>query len=289
MVTDTHQYKAKNCTKGIPCGNACISASKKCKSKLPSNVSASLDAIADPNNLEEGAQTSGATDSDSLKILDSPPESVETIGKGAYGEVYLTPTGTAYKTVLDKEQSISKEEIEIMNDASKLGIAPKLEGVYSDEKGEAKGFEMEFLKDHIPLSKVLEGNSSDQDRADIANSMTNSFAKLHDSGILHLDVHAGNILTNQGGAKIIDYGLSIKFNAKDPSDQDLKRWGAEMSRMDMVLKQVNPPLDKVGGTTKIYTNAIEKLSNAKETIDASRISQVREIYKEFNLGISKNG
>lgn len=56
MAIDTHQYKAKNCTKGIPCGNACISASKKCKSKLPSNVSASLDAIANPNNLEAGAE-----------------------------------------------------------------------------------------------------------------------------------------------------------------------------------------------------------------------------------------
>jgi hypothetical protein len=58
MVADTHQYKAKNCTKGIPCGNACISASKKCKSKLPSNVSASLDAIANPANLEKGAESS---------------------------------------------------------------------------------------------------------------------------------------------------------------------------------------------------------------------------------------
>ena len=79
MAIDTHQYKAKNCTKGIPCGNACISAGKKCKSKLPSNVSASLDAIADPNNLEEGASTSGEnTDETLLKDLkEADPDFVE--------------------------------------------------------------------------------------------------------------------------------------------------------------------------------------------------------------------
>lgn len=82
MATDTHQYKAKNCTKGIPCGNACISAGKKCKSKLPSNVSASLDAIADPNNLEEGASTSGEnTDETLLKDLkEADPDFVEKWG-----------------------------------------------------------------------------------------------------------------------------------------------------------------------------------------------------------------
>ncbi|MBD2316677.1 hypothetical protein [Phormidium tenue] len=71
MATDTHQYKAKNCTKGIPCGIGCISASKKCRTKLPSNVSASLDAIADPENLEAGAEKAEPSLTDKFPSLNS--------------------------------------------------------------------------------------------------------------------------------------------------------------------------------------------------------------------------
>ena len=49
---------AKNCKKGIACGNSCISQSKKCKQNLGAKAAAVADHLSDPANLEKGAESS---------------------------------------------------------------------------------------------------------------------------------------------------------------------------------------------------------------------------------------
>lgn len=81
MTTDTHQYAGRNCTKGIPCGNTCISAGKKCKNKLPAKTSASLDALTNPDNLESGAGSSGGLTDKFPPLNTSELETVEQIAE----------------------------------------------------------------------------------------------------------------------------------------------------------------------------------------------------------------
>ena len=50
-----------NCKKGMPCGNSCISKSKKCKKDVGTAVAAIVNHVTDSPNLEQGAGSSGAT------------------------------------------------------------------------------------------------------------------------------------------------------------------------------------------------------------------------------------
>lgn len=52
---------AKNCKKGVACGNSCIAQSKKCKQNLGAKAAAVADHISDPANLEKGAESSEAS------------------------------------------------------------------------------------------------------------------------------------------------------------------------------------------------------------------------------------
>ena len=51
----------KNCVKGMPCGFGCISKAKKCKKRIFGGGGGYADHITDPDNLEKGAESSGAT------------------------------------------------------------------------------------------------------------------------------------------------------------------------------------------------------------------------------------
>ena len=51
-----------NCKKGMPCGNSCISKSKKCREGLGTAVSAVVDHVTDPPNLEQGAGSNEASE-----------------------------------------------------------------------------------------------------------------------------------------------------------------------------------------------------------------------------------
>jgi hypothetical protein len=60
---------ARNCKKGIACGNSCIAQSKKCKQNLGAKAAAVADHISDPANLEEGAEKSGESEKTDEALL----------------------------------------------------------------------------------------------------------------------------------------------------------------------------------------------------------------------------
>jgi tRNA A-37 threonylcarbamoyl transferase component Bud32 len=294
MATDTHQYKAKNCIKGIPCGNACISAGKKCKSKLPSNVSASLDAIADPNNLAEGAGSSG--NDGGIKVLDKAPESIETLGKGAMGEVYLTENGTAFKSSLYEAVPISADEVDIMNDAAKLGVSPKVEGILKDTKGEIKGLEMEFLAEHRTLldfsnnglkTTGIESKGSDfEKRAETIESVSKSVAELHKNGIVHGDLHGNNVMLDKdGGVKMIDYGLSSRIDRKNPSEDQLYEWAQDVSRQQRMVNDTLNGSELKGVSTGRISDLYAKTSTQLDA--AKNNNEIKNIYSNFIATLNK--
>lgn len=57
-----------NCKKGMPCGNSCISKSKKCRKGLGTAVAAIAEHITNPDNLEKGA---GSSDGSISSFLES--------------------------------------------------------------------------------------------------------------------------------------------------------------------------------------------------------------------------
>lgn len=60
-------YTDKNCKKGIPCGNTCISQSKTCKKGLEGKAQEYANHITNPENLESGADSS---EGDGFELVD---------------------------------------------------------------------------------------------------------------------------------------------------------------------------------------------------------------------------
>lgn len=280
------QYK--NCVKGIPCGNTCIAKGKNCKPKPNAKANAVADLLANPDNLADGADKSSDQQSDKnndIKTLDSPPESKEFLGKGVYGEVYLTPNGTAYKSAL--KEPMNKNEVDIMNEAAKLGVAPKVEGVYKDSDGNIKGVEMEFLSNHTPMDAIPESLSPKA-----VEAFSEKLAALHTNGIFHGDLHEGNVLIDKNGeAKIIDYGISSKIS-DDPKEAELKMWLNDVNEATNIFANLNVAEGKY---TQLYNNTQDKLyqltdkSNKIKSKSAKEdfyLNGVKNIYEEFKSEIN---
>jgi hypothetical protein len=283
MATKTHQYAGRNCTKGIPCGNTCISAGKKCKNKLPAKTSASLDAITNPDNLEAGADlldldallgdspletTAPKVDAKPVK-LDAPPDSKEILGEGAYGRVFITDQGTAYKESLDGG-AISKNEVKLMEEASKLGVAPQLIGTYTEGRA-IKGYEMEMLSGHTPLSGLKGGTSTE--RSETAESLAQSLSTLHKNGIVHGDLHSENAMLKDGETKFIDYGLSSRINADSPTRPQLERWKEEVGGYNRILSWELK--SKGGEIASIYSDTNKALLKAND------LESLKSVYQDF--------
>jgi predicted Ser/Thr protein kinase len=271
----------KNCTKGLACGAGCISKTKKCKQKMGAGGGGFADHITDPSNLEKGAESSLIDldeiigDEPTAKTpakngkLESPPESKEVLGEGAYGRVFITDQGTAYKETLDGS-AISKNEVKLMDEAAKLGVAPELIGTYSEGK-QIKGYEMEMLTGHTPVSGLKGGNSSE--RSETAESLAQSLSILHKNGIVHGDLHSENAMVKDGKTKLIDYGLSSRISDENPTRPQLERWKEEVSGYNRIL---NWELKSKGGETAlIYSDTNKALLKAND------LESLKNVYKEF--------
>lgn len=91
---------ARNCKKGIACGNSCISQSKKCKQNLGTKAAAIADHISDPANLEKGAESSESSGS-----IETAKDAI------AKGEQFLKDElNTLDKLNADAEQARSNHE-----------------------------------------------------------------------------------------------------------------------------------------------------------------------------------
>lgn len=66
---------AKNCKKGVACGNSCIARGKKCKQNLGAKAAAIADHLSDPANLEKGAESSdGESENVEPSLTDKFPQ-----------------------------------------------------------------------------------------------------------------------------------------------------------------------------------------------------------------------
>jgi tRNA A-37 threonylcarbamoyl transferase component Bud32 len=242
---------------------------------------------AEPKSESEQLKEKAALQNSGIKILNAPPKSKESIGKGEYGEVYLTPTGTAYKSALDNAGAIPASEINIMNEAGNLGVAPKIKGVYKKANGDIQGVEMQFLSDHKTLVEV----SNDDFGSKAVESLNRSLAILHKNRIIHGDLHEENVLIDKKGeAKIIDFGFSSKVSSK-PDAIELKSWAIDVSSANHLSKGFER-----GEYGQLYSNVNEKINMIKKEVEKLKttsqsekeeyyLSKMTSLYQDFSRQI----
>lgn len=145
-----------------------------------------------------------------------PLEFVRTLGKGGFGTVNLVrslKTGIEYALKIqhfnDKKIISSNERNFILNEVLNL---KKIEMVHGF-KFSTDGVQilMPLIKGHTPSADELYNNNPSSNT--IKKYCFKALQKLHNRGLAHLDVHAGNfMLKDSGGATAIDMGFAHEAN-----------------------------------------------------------------------------
>lgn len=52
----------------------------------------------------------------------------------------------------------------------------------------------------------------------VAKEIVNAFAKIHSKGIVHGDIHPGNIIVTSSGIKVLDFGLALNYELEKNDD-----------------------------------------------------------------------
>jgi serine/threonine-protein kinase len=81
---------------------------------------------------------------------------------------------------------------------------------------------MEYVAGQTLQEKLEEGNPSFEEAFRISKEVADALALAHQRGIVHRDLKPSNImLTPQGHAKVMDFGLAKRVVTDDGTEQDL--------------------------------------------------------------------
>jgi len=130
----------------------------------------------------------------------------ETIGEGGYGIVVLDrANNVAIKYSQGSGPAVKAKELELMKKAGELGVGPK---VLNDD---VRGVAMEFLPGYTTFADLRALQSLGvAGQKQMAKNYFQQLEKLHANGIVHGDMHDGNVMFNPEtlDVKILDYTLS---------------------------------------------------------------------------------
>lgn len=121
------------------------------------------------------------------------------------------------KNVIDKDLDTMIKEVEILSTLDHPNII-KFHETYNDDY--YFHIVMEVAKGKDVLDKIIEeGSLSEKKVSRIAYKVLSALVHCHSKGICHRDIKPENILfaneTNEGEIKLIDFGLSTKYNERD--------------------------------------------------------------------------
>ncbi|HUL72130.1 MAG TPA: protein kinase [Vicinamibacterales bacterium] len=152
---------------------------------------------------------------------------VAELGRGGMGVVYR-----ALDTTLDREVALKVLPPDLVADADRrrrflreAQTASRLEHAHIGvihEVGEADGvtfIAMELVRGESLRELIARGGLSPARAVDLAIEIAEGLARAHDTGIIHRDLKPANVMiTDDGHAKIIDFGLAKALDASATAD-----------------------------------------------------------------------
>lgn len=182
------------------------------------------------------------------------------LGKGEYGRTYActsNPTrvvkyvkcpSNASNTDQTKWRQAIRKEVKVQKEAAALGIAPQIHSVDSEPKQTPNKFRIEMDRCSAPTYN-----------SELAKQLIQSIGIMIDGGIIHNDLHQGNIMTYAGEVKIIDYGFAkmIKKPTMDESNLLQAMHLAQLLEPEQVDNETNYTTRKDKGF-KQFISVLEK-------------------------------
>lgn len=158
-----------------------------------------------------------------LNCLKEPLKVKKVLGKGAFGTVFKVDNKTAVKITnlnmyqqfgLDVDKSI-ESEYKICRLAGELGIGPHVYDTYNCCGAFGNCYSIMYMEmiHGKTLASWLDDNHSTVEIKRVFDHLETAINTLHKNGIVHNDLHPGNIYVKQENKKVIgvyliDFGLS---------------------------------------------------------------------------------
>jgi serine/threonine protein kinase/tetratricopeptide (TPR) repeat protein len=154
-------------------------------------------------------------------------EIIELLGKGGMGEVFLAQDTVldrkvALKVLPDEMQKDDKARERLLREAKAAASLdhPFICKIFEAAEHEGKVFiVMEYVEGNDLKEKLDEGTLSLRDSLQVALEIAEALEDAHKKSIVHRDLKPSNImLTPQGHAKVMDFGLAKHFLTEGEAD-----------------------------------------------------------------------
>jgi len=155
---------------------------------------------------------------------------VKKIGQGGMGEVFLAEDTSLDRKVALKflPQDMQQDDVAHQRFLREAKSAAALDHPYIcnvHEVGSSEGrhfIAMEYVEGWTLKERLEEGALTLEEAASIAAQIANALEMAHQKGIVHRDLKPANImLTSQGHAKVMDFGLAKRVVTDGGTEQDL--------------------------------------------------------------------
>lgn len=210
----------KKCTKGQSCASTCISRGYKCHKQLTAAANKVIEQLRGVAKAEKPKPKAEPKILSSKEVEDIVKEG-NVLGQGAFGKVYQRGD-VVVKVISVANEDLVKDEVEITREMGKLGVGPK---ILSEIAFERKGgfmqatYAMEKVKG-VTIAQLGEDSSVDPKKTEaIVTKIMEQGKKMHEAGIVHQDLHKGNIVVDPNTSKVtfIDFGSAKR--SRDKWDQ----------------------------------------------------------------------
>jgi len=156
---------------------------------------------------------------------------LEKIGKGGMGEVYLAEDTSLKRKVALKflPEYLHQNELAHRRFLREAESAAALDHPYICHINEISQTEagqdfivMEYVEGQTLKDRLEEGPLALEESIRVSGEIIDALALAHQRGIVHRDLKPANImLTTQGHAKVMDFGLAKRVLTDDATEQDL--------------------------------------------------------------------